>query len=105
MVRRLRPGNRHLIRDINQSLVLGAIREHGPISRTAIARRTRLSSATVSTITGELIAENLIFVQEAGASTGGRPPILLALNRDAGAVVGVKLTEDQAIAALTNLGA
>lgn len=105
MGRRLRPGNRQLIRDINQSLVLAAIRERGPVSRTAITRRTRLSSATVSSITGELIAQNLIFEQEAGASTGGRPPILLSLNRDAGAVVGVKLTEDQAIAALTNLGA
>lgn len=105
MGRRLRPGNRQLIRDINQSLVLSAIREQGPISRTAIARRTRLSSATVSAITGDLVAENLVVEHEAGASTGGRPPILLSLNADAGAVVGVKLTEDLAIAALTNLGA
>lgn len=105
MARRLRSGNRQLIREINQALVLGVVRERGPISRTAIAAAARLSPATVSGITGELIERGLIFEQEAGISTGGRRPILLSLNRQAGVVVGVKLTEQQIIVALTDLGA
>lgn len=102
---RLRSANRDLIREINQALVLGIIRDRGPIARTTIAETARLSLATVSGITGDLIAERLVYEHEVGASTGGRRPILLALNRRAGLVIGVKLTETHVVAALTDLGA
>jgi predicted NBD/HSP70 family sugar kinase len=102
---RLRSGNRQLIRAINQSLVLSLVRDHGPISRTDIAAAAHLSLATVSDITGALIVQGLIYEREAGTSTGGRRPILLALNRQAGLVIGVKLTESQIVAALTDLNA
>jgi predicted NBD/HSP70 family sugar kinase len=102
---RLRSGNRQLIREINQSLVLSLVRDHGPISRTDIAEISHLSLATVSGITSVLIDQGLIYEHEAGASTGGRRPILLALNRQAGLVIGVKLTEHQLVAALTDLNA
>ena len=49
---RLRSGNRQLIREINQSLVLSLVRDHGPISRTDIAEVAHLSLATVSSIKG-----------------------------------------------------
>ncbi len=81
------------------------VRARGPISRTDIAEATRLSLATVSGITADLIHQNLVYEHEAGASTGGRRPILLALNRRAGFVVGVKLTETHIVAALTDLTA
>jgi predicted NBD/HSP70 family sugar kinase len=93
------------MREINQALVLGIIRDQGPIPRSEIARAARLSLATVSGITGDLIERGLVYEHEVGASTGGRPPILLALNPRAGLVVGVKLTETQLVAALTDLGA
>lgn len=102
---RLRSGNKQLIREINQSLVLSLVRDHGPISRTEIAESTHLSMGAVSGITSGLIDQGLIYEHEAGISTGGRRPIMLALNRHAGLVVGVKLTEQQIIAALTDLGA
>jgi len=102
---RLRSGNKQLIREINQSLVLSLVRDHGPISRTEIAENTHLSMGAVSGITSGLIEQGLIYEHEAGVSTGGRRPILLALNRQAGLVLGVKLTERQIIAALTDLGA
>lgn len=105
MAQRLRSGNRRMIREINQSLVLGIVRERGPISRTEIAQAALLSLATVSGITGEMIAEGLIYEEQQGSSTGGRRPILLALNRQAGLVLGVKLSESQLIVALTDLGA
>ncbi|MEO7913215.1 MAG: MarR family transcriptional regulator, partial [Roseiflexaceae bacterium] len=102
---RLRSGNRQLIREINQSLVLSLVRNHGPISRTDIADAAHLSLATVSGISNALIDQGLIYEHEAGISTGGRRPILLALNRQAGLVIGVKLTENQIVAALTDLTA
>ena len=105
MAFRLRSANRQTIRGINQALVLGVVRDRGPISRTDIAEATRLSLATVSGITGDLLDQGLLYEHEAGASTGGRRPILLALNRAAGLVVGAKLTDTHIVAALTDLGA
>ena len=101
---RLRSASRELMREINQALVLGIIRDQGPIARTEIAERARLSPATVSGITGELLERGLVYEHEVGTSTGGRRPILLALNPRAGFVLGAKLTETQIVAALTDLG-
>lgn len=98
-------GNRDLIRAINRSVVLNMIKTHGPIARNEVAQRTGLSAATVTGITAELIAEDLVFEKAPGDSRGGRRPILLALNPRGGYVVGLKLTESQAIGALTDLEA
>lgn len=97
--------NRQLIRAINRSTVLNVVKEEGPIPRTEIVRLSGLSPATVSEITADLIAEDLIYEKEAGDSTGGRPPILLALNRGAAYVVGLKLAEHHISAALTDIEA
>lgn len=98
-------GNKDLIRALNRSLVLNTIKRFGPIARAEVARRTGLSPATVTGLTADLIEEGLVFEKAAGDSSGGRPPILLALNPRGGYVVGVKLTESQVIAALTDLEA
>lgn len=98
-------GNRDLIRSINRSIILNVIKNEGEISRAAIAHVTGLSAATVTAITGQLIAEDLIFEKTTGDSTGGRPPIILALNPRGGFVIGIKLMENHAVAALTDLNA
>jgi predicted NBD/HSP70 family sugar kinase len=98
-------GNRNLMRGINRTILLNSIKTDGPISRADLAHRTGLSPATVTAITGDLIAEGLIFEKETGDSSGGRRPILLALNPRGGFVVGVKLMEDHAVGALTDLNA
>ncbi|MGH2534373.1 MAG: ROK family protein [Thermomicrobiales bacterium] len=105
MALRLRSANRQTMREINQALVLGAIRDRGPISRTEVADVTRLSPGTITGITAALIDQELVVEVEEGISTGGRRPILLALNHRAGLVVGVKLTETHVTVALTDLGA
>jgi N-acetylglucosamine repressor len=98
-------GNRTLIRALNRSSVLNTVKSAGPVARTDIARITGLSPATVTAITSELIEDNLVFEKAAGDSSGGRRPILLALNPRGGYVVGIKLTEHEAIGALTDLEA
>jgi predicted NBD/HSP70 family sugar kinase len=98
-------GNRDLIRAINRSHILNAIKTYGPIGRADIARRTGLSPATVTSISAKLILQDLVLEKSAGDSSGGRPPILLVINPRGGYVVGIKLTETHAICALTDLEA
>jgi glucokinase-like ROK family protein len=102
---RLRRGNRDLIKEINRNLVLNLIKSRGPISRTDIARLSSLSLATVSGITADFIASGLVHELGEGESTGGRRPVLLRLNYQAGFVVGVKLMEQAITSALTDLDA
>ena len=102
---RLWTANRQLIRAINRSTVLNIIKSEGPVSRTEIGRVSGLSPATVSEITADLITEGLIYEKTAGDSTGGRPPILLALSQDAAYVVGLKLAEEHISAAMTDIEA
>ncbi len=98
-------GNRDLIRSINRSILLNSIKTQREVSRAALAHITGLSRATVTAITGQLIHEGLVFEKATGDSTGGRPPILLALNPRGGFVIGIKLMEGQAVGALTDLNA
>ncbi len=101
----LRLGSKDLIREINESIVLSEIRTRPLCSRTDIAERTGLSLPTVSGITAQLLGLELIEERETGESTGGRRPVLLALRPGAGFAVGIKLTEHQVIAVLTDLDA
>ncbi len=98
-------GNRDLIRSINRSILLNVIKTKGEVSRAALAQLTGLSPATVTTITGQLIREDLVFEKTTGDSTGGRPPIMLALNPRGGFVIGMKLMEGEVVGALTDLNA
>lgn len=98
-------GNRDLIRAINRSTVLNTIKTQGSISRAEIARLTGLSAATITGITADLIREGLVFEKAEGDSSGGRRPILLAIDPHGGYVVGIKLMEDHAIGAITDLEA
>jgi predicted NBD/HSP70 family sugar kinase len=101
----LRKGNRDLIKEINRSLVLNLIKSRGPISRTEVARLSGLSPATISGITADFVASGLVREMGEGESTGGRRPVLLRLNHQAGFVVGVKLMEHAVTSALTDLDA
>lgn len=98
-------GNRDLIRAINRASVLNTIRSHGLISRKDIALQTGLSAATITGISAELIEEDLILEKETGGSSGGRRPIMLALNKTGRYIIGVKLSIDHITIALTDLEA
>lgn len=98
-------GNRQLIRGMNRSTVLSTILSEGPISRAALAQRIGLSPASITNLTSELVDEGLIQETREGESSGGRRPILLAINPDGGYVAGLKLTEENLIGALTDLNA
>ncbi|MEL7673032.1 MAG: ROK family transcriptional regulator [Chloroflexota bacterium] len=96
---------RQLLKAINRAAILNAIKAHGAIARTDIAAYARLSPATVTSLTAELIRDGLVYEKQVGTSRGGRRPIELALNAEGAYVVGIKLAEDDATLALTDLNA
>jgi len=96
---------RQLLKAINRASILNAIKSYGPIARTDIAELTGLSPATVTGLTAELIDDGLVLIKQEGDSRGGRRPILLALDSQGAYVIGIKLAEEHATLALTDLNA
>jgi predicted NBD/HSP70 family sugar kinase len=88
--------------------VLGALRLAGITSRAELARQTGLSRTTVSSLIGDLVREGLVAERvDASASPGsqgGRPPVLVSLDRRAGAAVGVDFGKSHVTVAVADLG-
>jgi glucokinase-like ROK family protein len=93
------------MRELNKALVLNLARQERTISRTDIARRTRLSRSTVSIIVNELIDEGWLLESGTGQSRGGRRPILLTFNGQAGYVLGIGAGATHLLALVTDLDA
>ena len=87
----LNKGNNQAIREVNRSIILDLVRRDRRISRTELARRSKLTKPTVSTIVDELIADGIVREVGFGASVagGGRPARLLDFNEDSAAFLGV----------------
>lgn len=100
-----RTGDLKLIQELNRSIVLDTIREHGPISRSEIAKKNRISPTTVSSAVSELIQSGLIREDGAGTSSGGRKPILLSFEPNRRFLVGVTITNSIITIAELNLEA
>ncbi len=100
-----RTGDQALIREINLSIILNALRDHPPLSRAALAVATGLNKTTVSSLVHQLI--NASFVTETGVGKNftGRPGILLQLNPYAGAIIGVEMGVDFISVVLTDFAA
>jgi N-acetylglucosamine repressor len=81
-----------MMREVNRSIVLDILREGQPVSRVELARRTRLSKPTVSSIVEDLVGTGL--VREVGTDPAshrtGRPPSLLVYNERAVAFAGIQ---------------
>ncbi len=83
------------LRQQNRSLVLAALRERGPLAHTDIAEWSGLSSATVSAITTDLLAEDIIRKSESPSPSGrGRPRVLLAQNPEAAYIATIRITSE-----------
>lgn len=95
------------VRELNRLLVLNCIREHGPLARFMIAQRTGLSRTTVSNIIDVLLQEE--FIHEGNfldaSPVGGRRPITVHFNADAGYVIGIDVGRTHLTILITNLAA
>lgn len=87
----------------NRRVVLDAVRLHGPLGRTAIARLAHLSPQAVSNIVSELLEEGLLI--ECGRLRSGRglPPVQVAVNPDGAMTVGVEIAADHLVSVLVDL--
>ncbi len=96
-------GDLGLMKEINRALILGVIKEFGPLSRAEVAEKTRLNPSTVTRIVGELIAEGYVAEVGFAESSGGRRPILINLVAEAAYVMGIDVEVGQVIGIITNL--
>jgi predicted NBD/HSP70 family sugar kinase len=107
-VGQLRTGSLESLRERNRLRVIDALRTRGAISRADIARQTGLSRSTVSSLVGDLQAAGVVVerIAESAAPAspqGGRPPVLVALDQSAGAVVGLDFGHDSLRVAVADL--
>jgi predicted NBD/HSP70 family sugar kinase len=93
---------RDLRRD-NRSVLLWSLYFDQPCSRQDLSESTGLSSASVSNVIRELIAEGIVIEAGSVDSDGGRPRVLLRVNPDYGYVIGIDVGETRVRAELFDL--
>lgn len=78
------------MKSLNKTAILNLVRLQGPISRAQIAKITKLTPPTVSSIVNELLEEGILKEEaDLGVSNGGRKPIMLTINASKFYVIGV----------------
>lgn len=91
------------MRRSNRATVLRRLYFDGVGSRLDLARRTGLSPATVGNVISELLADGIVIETGQLDSGGGRPAMLVEVNPDHAAVVGVDVGETGAAIELFDL--
>jgi predicted NBD/HSP70 family sugar kinase/biotin operon repressor len=101
-------GSLESLRERNRRRVLATLRLAGVTSRAELARRTGLSRTTVSSLVGDLVREGIVAERVDGSlppgAQGGRPPVLVSLDRRAGAAVGIDFGKTHVTVAVADLG-
>ncbi len=93
----------HDSRRSNLRTTLELVSSRGATSRADIARQTGLSRAAVSSLVGELLDTGLLRELGQGASAGGKPPTLLAVNDRGRDIVALDLGHQPFRGALVDL--
>ncbi len=83
--------------------ILEIVRRRGPISRPDISKEMGVNVVTISNYIDEFIKRNLVYEKELDVSEGGRRPVLLDLNAQAGFVIGVGLNLANMVGLLLDL--
>lgn len=92
-----------LVKKMNKKLVLREIIHTSPVSRAKLSEVTGLNKTTVSSQVADLLDDNLIFEIGQGLSSGGRRPVMLVFNKNAGFTIGIDLGVDYLTIVLTDL--
>jgi glucokinase-like ROK family protein len=99
----MRKSNQEASRQNNQRIVLSTIYKKDSISRADIARETELTRTTVSDIVAGLMEDGLVSEVGLSPSTGGKPAMLLKIDKNSQLIVGIDLGESEFRGALVNL--
>ena len=100
-----RTGDLKLIQELNRSIILKTIRHYGPISRSEIAKRNKISPTTVTAAVRKLLQQGLVCEDSVGVSSGGRKPILVRFSTESQFIIGVAVTNSSIKIAKINLEA
>ena len=99
----------HRIKAANQRVLLLTLLRHQPISRIRLARRTGLSTTTVTNLVAPLVQQGIVTevgTDLAAARSGaGRPPLALALVSDSRYALGIHIGVRKSEVALGTLAA
>ncbi|PFN83269.1 XylR family transcriptional regulator [Bacillus sp. AFS076308] len=95
--------NQNDIKMHSQKVILSTTMKHYPISRAKLSELTNLNKATVSLQTNSLIEKHLVSEIGVGVSNGGRKPVLLVFNKNAGYSIGVELAANYILTILIDL--
>ncbi|MFC5648770.1 ROK family transcriptional regulator [Paenibacillus solisilvae] len=102
-MKKIRTGDLKLIQELNRFIILNMIREYGPISKSEIAKRNKISPTTVASAVQELIKEGFVNEIGVGVSNGGRKPILLTFSPDNHFMICASIANSQIEVAKMNL--
>jgi predicted NBD/HSP70 family sugar kinase len=96
-----------LVRRQNRRIVLEALRQNGPLARVELGRVTGLSPASITAISSQLIAENVIEELESpfplpANGKRGRPTVQLGLQPKAAMVLAVNVAIDVLVMAVSD---
>ena len=92
------------VSNINQTAIIKALRDHGPMSRVRISELTGLSPATVNRLTTALLDQHIIVRDGHEPSTGGRPSLIFRYTGGRRVVASVQLRSDRIRGALVDFG-
>jgi predicted NBD/HSP70 family sugar kinase len=84
--------DQEMLKSLNRQIILNHIRKYKEISRTDLAKYTRLSPTTVSVIIAELLEKEIIREIRVGESSGGRKPVVYGINPCNRFVISIILT-------------
>ncbi|MCR2823006.1 ROK family transcriptional regulator [Lederbergia panacisoli] len=99
----MKKGSFQWMKSLNRTIILNKIRTDGPISRAQIAKETKLTPPTVSSLVLELIDKELVIESEQGESVGGRKPTLLVINSERFYIIGLDVGAKKIRAILIDL--
>lgn len=86
-----------------RGMVFDLIRAARTISRVDLVAATGLTAPTISEVVRELMVDGLVVEAGRGASTGGKPPMLVQLNPPARHSVGVQLERNTCVIVVVDL--
>lgn len=87
----------------NKLIVLRSIMANEPVSRAELSQILNLTKATVSSLVDELVEDKYCFQTGLGKSSGGRRPLMLQFNEQAGYAISFDIGVNYILGVLTDL--
>lgn len=94
------------VKSRNRSQILKLLNDHGPTSRKDIAEKLGLTTAAVSTLCAELLAEGMVYEKgelQPEEGKAGRRKILLDINYDYRYVLSIAIEANECAISVCNL--